>query len=123
MDEERRIVGVANHVDIFVAQFTHDTVYTRTLDTHTGAYRIDTVVVALHGNLGTLSRDTGYGADIDQAVVYFGNLKLEKTDEEQVVGAADCNLGIVVLVVYIRYHGADSLALTEEVAGNRFAFG
>ena len=95
----------------------------RSLYAYACAYRIDTVVVAFYGDFGAFARYACYGADIDQAVVYFRYLKLEQTDEEEIVCTAYGNLGVVVFVVYIGDHGAYCLALAEEVAGDSLALG
>ncbi len=91
--------------------------YTRAFHAYAGAYGVDTVVVALYGNLGAFARDAGHGADADEAVVYLGNLKLEEAAQELLVGARYRDFGVVVLVVYVGDDSAYGFAFAEEVAG------
>ena len=91
---------------------------TRAFHTHTGTYRVDTVVVRFYGNLGTLARYAGHGANVDEAVVDFGYFELEQAAQELLVGTAYGNLGVVVLVVDIGNYSAYGFAFAEEIAGN-----
>ncbi len=61
--EEGGIGSIVDYIDVLVAELAHDTVDSGTFDTHAGANGVDTVVVALNGNLGALSRYAGHGAD------------------------------------------------------------
>ena len=81
-DKQLDIAGVVDHVDVLIAELTHDTVNTATLDTHAGAYRIDTLIIALHSHLGTITRHTGHTADGDQTIVDLRHLSLEQTLQE-----------------------------------------
>ena len=58
----------AASLDVLVAQLTHNSVNTGTLHTHTGTYRVDTVIVRIYGHLGLLPRDPHYFLHGDQTV-------------------------------------------------------
>ena len=77
LDEELHVVGEGDHVDVLVAELAHDTVHTATLDTHTGSYGVDAVVVALDSHLGAVSRHAGHTTDSDQTVGNLGHLSLK----------------------------------------------
>ena len=55
---------------------------TATLHTHAGTYRVDTVIVALNGNLGTLAGDAGNLLDGNQTIINFGYFHLEQALQE-----------------------------------------
>ena len=93
------------------------------LHTHTGAYGVDAVVVALHSYLGALARDAGHGADADEALVDLRHLYLEEAAEEVLIRARYGDLGIVVGVVDIGDDGAHGLTLAEEVARDALILG
>ena len=112
------IGGVVDHIDILVTQFAHDTVYTATLHTHAGAYGINTVIEALHGNLSTLSRHTSHLTDSNQSVSNLGNLGLKQALQELWTGTAQQDAGIIVLVLHLFHHGTHSLALAVVVCRN-----
>ena len=94
---------------------------TATLHTHAGTYRVDTVIVALDGNLGTLAGDAGNLLDGNQSVIDFGYFHLEQTLQEDGRRTAQDNLRIIILVVHTCHYGAGSLALAVEVT--RYLFG
>ena len=96
---------------------------TRTLDTYASAYGVDAVVVAFNGNLGAFARDAGNGADVDEAVVDFGNFEFEESAEELLVGTRNGDFGVVVLIVDVCDYGTYGLAFAEEVAGDSLALG
>ena len=117
--EQRRIRSIIDHIDILIAELTHYSMYARTLHTHAGSYRIDTVVKALHCYLRALTGDAGHSLDVDQTVYYLRHLALKEAAQECVAGTRHCDLGIIVLVIHIMYHRQHSLPLAEEIAGYR----
>ena len=123
LDEELRVVGEVDDVDVLVAELTDDAMNAATLHTNAGSYRIDAVVVALDGNLGTLTRHTGNAANSDQTVLDFGNLSLQQTLEELVRGTAQDDARIVVFVLHLLDDGANGLALVVVVRGNLLLLG
>ena len=86
-----------------------------TFDTYARANRIDAVIEALHSYLGTLTRDAGDVLDANQAVMHLGYLLLEQTLQEQRAGTTEDDLRILVLVINLYNHGANSVALAIEV--------
>ena len=95
---------------------------TASLDSDAGTDRIDALVVALDCYFGTFAWFAGHILDGDEAVVYLGNLQLEKPAQEARVGAGDDYLGVVVGVVDTFHDGAYHVALVEEVTGNLLLF-
>ena len=88
---------------------------TGALDTHTGAYRVDAVVIRLHGNLGTLTGDTDNIADSDKSVVNLRHLGLEQTLQEDGRSAGQHNDWIVVAHLHLQHHSTHRIALAETV--------
>ena len=74
--------GVVQHIDILITQFADDAMDTGALDTHARTHRVDTVVVRLDGDLGTLAGDTDDVANGDETVVNLGNFGLEQALKE-----------------------------------------
>ena len=97
--------------------------HTATLHADTSSHGIDTVVVALHGHLGSLSRHAGHAADGDETVRDFGHFGLKESFEEHGAGTAENDPGVVVLVVYPEYDCPDGLTLAVVVVGNLLALG
>ncbi len=93
------------------------------LDAHTCSHGVDAVVIALHGHLGALAGDAGYGADVDKAVVDFGHFELEEAAQEILARARHCDFGVVVFIVDLLDNGAYCLAFAEEVAGDSLVAG
>ncbi len=101
----------------------HNAVDTAATHTDAGAYRIDTVVIALDSHLGTLS---GHACDLldgNQTVGDLGNLLLQQTLQEGGTGTGEYDLRIVVLVVDTLDDGTHGLALAIHVAGDLLALG
>ena len=91
--------------------------------TDASTHRVNTVIVRLNGNLGTLTGNTGNLLDSNQSVIDFGYFHLEQTLQENGRRTTQDNLRIIVLVVDAGYHGAGGLTLTVEVARNLFGLG
>ena len=75
--------------------------HTASLHAHAGSHRVDAVVIALHGYLGTFSRHACNLAYRDQAVMYFRHLGFQQTLQKDGRGTAQDNLGIVVRIVHL----------------------
>ena len=93
------------------------------LHAHAGTYGVDAVVVALYGNLCTLTRYACHGTDKDKSVVDFGHFELEEAAQEILACARHRNLGIIVLVIYVIDHCTHGFALAVEVARNLLVLG
>ena len=89
--------------------------HTTTLYTYAGSYWVDTVIVALNGNLGTIARNTGHTLDGDKSVLNLRNLGLEQTLKELRAGTAQDDARIVVLVLHLLYYGTYGLTLAVVV--------
>ena len=96
---------------------------TAPLYTYAGTYRVDTVVVRLNGNLGTLTGDTGNLLNGNQSVIDFGHFHLEQTLQEYRRCTGKDNLRIVILVVHTGHHGTRRFSLAIEIARNLFRLG
>ena len=55
LDKQLLVVRKVDDVYILITQFTNDAMYTATLHTHAGAYRVYTVVVAFYGYFGAFA--------------------------------------------------------------------
>ena len=85
--------------------------HTATLHTHAGSYGINTVVVALNGNLCALTRHAGNLLNGDQSVVDLGHLSLQQTLQEHGARTAQDDLRVVVLVGHLMDDGTNGLTL------------
>ena len=91
---------------------------TATLNTYTSSNRVNTLIEALHSNLGTLTRETGNATDSNQAICNLRNLSLQQALQEDWRCTAQDNLRIVVIVVNTKDDGTYSLALTIHITRN-----
>ena len=82
MDEEFYVVGPGDYVDIFVAEFVDDAVYSASAYSDACAYGIDSIVEAFDGYFGSFAWDACYAADCYEAVVYFGDFEFEESFQE-----------------------------------------
>jgi hypothetical protein len=79
LDEELFVGREVDHVDVLVAQFTHDAMDACFPSSpHKRSDRIDAVVVALHRHLGALTGFAHDAFDGDEAIGHFGHLLLEQ---------------------------------------------
>ena len=85
--------------------------HTATLNTYAGSYWVDTIIVALNGNLSTIARDTSHALDGNQTVLNLRNLSLEQTLQELWACTAQDDAWVVVLVLYLLNDGTYSLTL------------
>ena len=85
--------------------------YTTPLNTNTGSYWVDTIIVALNSNLGTVARDTGYTLDGNQTILNLRNLSLKQALQELWTCTAQDNAWVVVLVLYLLNDGTYGLTL------------
>ena len=118
LDKELRVTCIVDYIDIFVAQFSHDTVNACALHTHASAHRVDTVVVAFHGNFGAFARYACHGANHDKAIVDFRHFEFKQAAEEVLAGARHGDFRIVVFVVHIVNHGTHGFALAIDIGRN-----
>ena len=88
---------------------------TRTLDTHTSAYRINTIVEGLNRHFGTLTRDTGDVLNRNQTLFHLRHLLLKQPLQEQRSRTAQDDLRVLVLVIYLYYHRANHLSFAVEI--------
>ena len=94
-----------------------------TLDTDACAHGVDAVIIALDGNLGTLTRDAGNGADHDETIMNLGHLLLKEAAQEVLAGSGDNNLGIIVGVVHLLDDGPYDITLAVDVGRNLLILG
>ena len=100
LDIEGCIRRIVDHVDILVAQLTHDAMNTRALHTHTSAHRVDAVIIRLHGHLRPLTRDACDALDRDQAIVDLRYLQLKEALQEHLIRTREDDLRVVVQVIH-----------------------
>ena len=112
------VAGVADYVDVLVAELAYYAVHTATLYAYTCAYRVDAVVEALYCYLGALARDAGDAFKQDESVVNLRHLNFKQTAEEFRACARNYHLRVVVGVLYFLDDGADGFALAVTVARN-----
>ena len=118
LDEELGVCGVVDHIDVLVAQFSYDTVHAATLHSHACSYRVDALVVALNGDLGSLSRHTCYALHGDESVGNLWPLLFEQALQEHRTCAAEDDFRVVVLVVHTQDDSLYGLSLAILVARN-----
>ena len=77
-DIQADIISIVNDVDIFVAQFAYNTMYTRAFNTHTSSNGVDAVVKRFYGNFSSFARDACNALDGNKAIVNFRHFEFEK---------------------------------------------
>src|SRR5690606_14767300 len=92
-----------------------DTVNPRTLHPHTGAHRINAVVIGFHGHFGALSRQPHDLLDRDQSVFDFRYFLFHQFGQEEVVRAGNDDDRVVVLHLHALDNGADHIPFFEIV--------
>ena len=85
--------------------------HTAALDAYAGAYWVDAVVETLYCHLGALAWYAGNLADSNETIGYLRHFCLHQALEEEVGGAGEDNLWIVVLVGHTVDDGTDAFVL------------
>ena len=114
-DEQHRVGGPVDDVDVFVTQLADDAVDTRTLHAHAGADGVDAVVIRLDGDLGALTRLADDLLDGDEAVIDLGHLGFKQTLQEDLGGTRQGDHGRAVDAVDAFHDGAESVTFLIDI--------
>ncbi|MCY1558413.1 hypothetical protein D9M68_953440 [compost metagenome] len=95
---------------------------TATFHTHTGTYRIDTVIIAFYCYFCTLTWLSYNFLDRDQAILDFRNFNFQKFFQERGMCSAQDDYRSIAAHFYFLYYCTQWLSFTEKVAGNLLRF-
>ena len=122
-DEQRRVGGPVDDVDVLVAQLADDAVNTSTLHADAGTDGVDTVIVTLNGNLSALTGFADNLLDRDKAVVNLGHLGFEQALQEDFGGARKRDHWRAIDALHALHDGAEGVTFIIFVFGNLFRLG
>src|SRR6185503_129100 len=113
-DEQHRILGPLDNVDLLAAQLPNDRLHTRALHADAGTYRIDVALARVDSDLRAIAGLAHRAANHHRAVVDLWHFLLEQLDQQRRIGARQQNLRAFRTAVDALDHRAN--ALTRRIA-------
>ena len=119
----RRVVVPQDDINTFTGQLVGNGLDASTAHTDTSANRINTLVVAFHGDLGARAGITGCALDLDQLFTDFRHFNLEQLNQHVRAGTACKQLWATIFFVHAQQVSANPVILTHRFAGNHVLTG